>query len=114
MLPNLDMEELAYIRERTKGLSEQDLNHFILIYRSKRRDPQLILVTTLLGFVSVAGVHRILLGQIGMGILYFFTAGLCLIGTIVDLVNYRTLASEYNMRMIDESMLIFDATKRNP
>lgn len=49
-LPNLDMEELAYIKERTQGLSEQDLNQFILIYRNKRRDPQLILITTILGF----------------------------------------------------------------
>lgn len=112
MLPNLDMEELAYIRERTNDLSEQELNQFILIYRGKRRDPQLILITTLLGFIIVAGIQRFLVGQIGMGILYLLTAGLCFIGTIVDLVNYKSLATEFNRKMVDESRMIFDATKR--
>ncbi len=112
MLPNLDMEELAYIRERTNDLSEQELNQFILIYRGKRRDPQLILITTLLGFIVVAGIQRFLVGQIGMGILYLLTLGLCFIGTIVDLVNYKSLATEFNRKMVDEARMIFDATKR--
>jgi TM2 domain-containing membrane protein YozV len=56
----------------------------------------------LLGFVGVAGVHRFITEQIGLGILYFFTGGLCLIGTIVDLVNYQNLAFEYNRRVAHE------------
>lgn len=62
----------------------------------------MILLTTLLGFVVVAGVQRFLVGQIGMGILYLFTAGLCFIGTIVDLINYQDLAYEYNQRIANE------------
>ncbi len=31
-----------------------------------------------------------------MGILFLLTLGFCYIGVIVDLVNYRKLASEYN------------------
>ena len=31
-----------------------------------------------------------------MGLLYLFTAGFCLIGTIIDIVNYKKLAFEYN------------------
>ncbi|MBZ0243813.1 MAG: NINE protein, partial [Bacteroidales bacterium] len=56
----------------------------------------------LLGFVGFAGVHRFILNQIGMGILYFFTAGLCLIGTIVDLVNYQNLTFTYNRQIASE------------
>ena len=59
-------------------------------------NPQLVLLLTVLGFLGFAGVHRIILNQIGMGILYFFTAGLCLIGTIVDLVNYQSMAFGFN------------------
>jgi hypothetical protein len=36
--------------------------------------------------------------------LYFFTAGLCLIGTIVDLVNHQKLAFEYNQKVANEVM----------
>jgi TM2 domain-containing membrane protein YozV len=50
------------------------------------------------GLIGVAGIHRILVGDIGLGILYFFTAGLCFIGTIVDMINYRRLANDYNLK----------------
>ena len=58
--------------------------------------------TALLGFIVVAGVHRLLLGQIEMGILYLFTGGLCLVGTIIDLVNHQKLAFEYNQKVANE------------
>ena len=45
-----------------------------------------------------------MVGENGMGILYFFTGGLCLIGTIVDLVNHKRLTFEYNQQMARESM----------
>jgi TM2 domain-containing membrane protein YozV len=76
--------------------------NFANVYRARRRDPQLILLTTLLGFIVVAGVQRFLVGQIGMGILYLFTGGLCLIGTIIDLINYQDLAFEFNQGVAHE------------
>jgi len=56
------------------------------------------LLTTILGFVVIAGIQRFILGEIGMGILYLFTGGLCLIGTIIDLVNYKKMAFDYNAK----------------
>jgi hypothetical protein len=41
-----------------------------------------------------------------MGILYLFTAGFCFIGTIIDLVNYKTLANDYNRKMAYESFQV--------
>jgi len=38
-----------------------------------------------------------------MGLVYFFTGGFCLIGTIIDLVNHKKLALEYNQKMAFES-----------
>jgi TM2 domain-containing membrane protein YozV len=80
----------------------------------------MILILTLLGFFGFAGLHRFILGQIGLGILYLFTLGLCFIGTIVDLVNYKSLAYEYNMKVAHETLSLmsngFDVTspKKNP
>nr|MBP9099183.1 TM2 domain-containing protein [Ferruginibacter sp.] len=51
-----------------------------------------------------AGIQRFIIGQIGMGILYLFTGGLCLIGTIVDVINHKQLAFEFNQQMANESM----------
>jgi len=53
--------------------------------------------------MGFAGIQRFMVGQIGMGILYFFTGGLCFIGTIVDLVNHKSLANDYNRQMAYES-----------
>jgi hypothetical protein len=41
-----------------------------------------------------------------MGILYLFTLGFCLIGTIIDAINYRKLAWEFNKKAAIESASI--------
>jgi TM2 domain-containing membrane protein YozV len=105
-LPELTGNELELVRSLTKDYSDDEMMNFANVYRSRRRDPQIILLTGILGFLGIAGVQRFLVGQIGMGILYFFTAGLCLIGTIVDLVNYQNLAFEYNQRIAQEVNLL--------
>ncbi|MGM0375235.1 MAG: TM2 domain-containing protein [Bacteroidota bacterium] len=96
LMPEVDMEEAYFLNDLLKEKSEQQVKDFLAIYRTRRRDPQITLITALIGFLGVSGIHRFLLNQIGMGILYLLTGGLCLIGTIVDLVNYRTLTLEYN------------------
>jgi TM2 domain-containing membrane protein YozV len=102
ILPELDLQEMSYIQSIVKNFDEQQLINFANIYRSRRRDPQIILLTALLGFLGIAGVHRFLIEQVGMGILYVFTGGLCFIGTIVDLVNHRQLAFDYNIKIANE------------
>ena len=105
-------EELITINSRTQGFSDDELTHFSMIYRSKRKDPQTILLLCLLGLVGVAGVHRFVIGHVGLGILFFFTGGLCLIGTIVDAINHKDLALEYNGKMIAETLSMLNMIRR--
>ncbi len=105
-IPEAQGQEMAVLQEVTKGYDEKQLLSFATVYRSRRRDPQMILLTTVLGFIVIAGVQRFMIGQIGMGLLYLFTFGLCFIGTIIDLINYQDLAFEYNRRMIMETAAI--------
>jgi len=100
--PELEGDEMRYIAKVIEEMNDETLNQFKNVYRSRRKDPMLILVLALLGLLGVAGVHRFFVGHIGMGILYFFTAGLCLIGTIVDMINYRNFAFEYNRNIARE------------
>jgi TM2 domain-containing membrane protein YozV len=99
LMPNLEPDEFGYIQGLLKDASDEKVQQFATIYNSRRKDPQTVLLLTLVGFLGVAGVQRFVLDQIGMGLLYLFTAGLCFIGTIVDLVNYKRLAFEYNQRV---------------
>ncbi|MDY0102354.1 MAG: TM2 domain-containing protein [Lentimicrobium sp.] len=101
-LPELQGMELNHIQLIIKDFSDKQAQSFAMIYRARRRDPQIILLTSLVGFLGFAGIHRFLVNQIGMGILYFFTAGLCFIGTIVDAVNYQNIAFEYNRQIAGE------------
>jgi len=101
-LPELQGMELNHVQMLIKDFSDKQAQHFASIYRARRKDPQMILLTCLLGLIVVAGVHRFILGQIGMGLLYLFTGGLCVIGTIVDAVNYQSLAFEYNRNVANE------------
>lgn len=102
MMPELDMQEMTYVDSITKNYTDQQMLNFANFYRSRRRDPQMILLVTLAGFLGFAGIQRFLTDQIGMGILYFFTVGLCFIGTIVDLINYKQIALEYNIKVANE------------
>lgn len=111
-LYDITPEELITINSRTQGFGDDELTHFSMIYRSKRKDPQTILLLCLLGLVGVSGIHRFVIGNIGMGILYFFTGGLCLVGTIVDAINHKDLALEYNGKMIAETLTMLNMIKR--
>ncbi|GIV58627.1 MAG: membrane protein [Rhodothermaceae bacterium] len=101
-LPELEGDEQVYVATLLKNLTDEQAEQFAHVYRSRRRDANTTLILALLGFVVVAGIHRFYLGQIGMGLLYLFTGGLCLIGTIVDLFNYKRLTFEYNRKQADE------------
>jgi TM2 domain-containing membrane protein YozV len=111
MLYDTTPEELIQVDAMTKGFTDLQLQQFVMIYRNKRKDEQTILLTCLLGVICFAGLHRFIMGQIGMGILYFFTGGLCLIGTIVDAINHKQLALEHNMKMIGETLAMMNMVR---
>ena len=100
--PGMDISEAVFIDDLLKEHSDSEIEKFAMMYGSRRKDPQLILILAAIGLLGFAGIHRFMINQIGMGILYFLTGGLCLIGTIVDLINYKSLALEYNQKVAYE------------
>ena len=108
-IPELEGMELGYIQGLMKNMDEDQASLFAQVYRARRKDAQMILILTLIGFFGFAGLHRFILGQVGLGILYILTLGLCFIGTIVDLVNYKSLAYEYNIKMAHETLAMISS-----
>lgn len=102
MLPNLQPDELALLDNLTQNLNEEQSQMFITMYASRRKTTETVLICTLIAFLGVAGIQRFILGQVGMGILYLFTGGLCLIGTIMDIVNHKRLTFEFNAQQAHE------------
>ncbi|MFP5039712.1 TM2 domain-containing protein [Parasediminibacterium sp. JCM 36343] len=109
LIPSIEAEELAYLHAVTKDLTDDKLQTFLAVYNGKRKKSEVILIGCVLGFVAAGGIQRFMVGQIGMGVLYLFTGGLCLIGTIVDLINYKQIAFDYNAKMAVESMGMVNA-----
>lgn len=107
-LPELSGEELRYIAEILKQMSEEEANQFASVYRARRRDPMLVLISALAGLFILPGIQRFILNQIGMGLLYLFTIGLCFVGSIVDIVTYKKLAFEYNSKVAQEVLIIMN------
>ncbi len=102
LMPSLEADEMAFVQMLIKDMSENQAQQFAMSYMSRRKDPSNMLLFTLLGFLWIAGIQRFVLGQIGLGIIYLITVGLCFIGTIVDLINYKKLAFEYNTKQAQE------------
>ncbi len=96
LLPDLEGDEQVFVQGLIKEMDDDKAQMFANSYRSRRKDPNTLLLVSLLGFIGIAGVQRFMVGQTGMGLLYFFTGGLCGIGTIVDLVNAKKIAFTYN------------------
>jgi TM2 domain-containing membrane protein YozV len=105
-IPEAQGEEFFFLEKTCEYMDEEQLRLFSSIYRTRRRDPQNVLILGILGMIIAPGLQRFYVGQIGWGIAFFFTAGFCLIGSIIDLLNYKDLALEYNQKTASEIVQI--------
>jgi TM2 domain-containing membrane protein YozV len=109
LMASLDLEEANNLGPLLNRMSEEHQSQFMSIYLSKRRDPVLILVCILAGFVCFAGLQRFITDRIGLGLLYFFTGGFLLIGTIIDLFRYKSIARTYNEKIAQQTAAILSS-----
>ncbi|MBR0278149.1 MAG: TM2 domain-containing protein [Clostridia bacterium] len=52
-----------------------------------RKSKTVALILCIIGFFGFGGLHRMYVGKVGSGVLHFLTYGLCVIGTIIDLIS---------------------------
>ncbi|AFN74582.1 TM2 domain-containing protein [Melioribacter roseus P3M-2] len=102
LMPEIMGEEQIFVASIIKNFDDQKAQQFANVYRTRRRDPQTILLLTLVGFLGIAGIQRFITDRMGLGILYLLTGGICMIGTIIDLINYKKIAFEYNQKQAME------------
>ena len=101
-MPELQEPERTYLQGLVGRMAHDQIQVFASAYRQRRKDPHTVLLTAIIGLVAIPGLQRFWLGQIGLGFLLLFTWGLLLIGSISDLVRYKTLALMYNQRVAQE------------
>jgi len=96
------MEEYSFLHHASAGLSQNQMQTFMLVYNSRRKNPNDILLATLLGFLGLAGLQRFMTRQYILGGLYLITFGFFGIGTLIDLVTYKGIANDYNRHLAYE------------
>lgn len=79
-----------------RELSQTELMQLDMQVREERKDAGTMMVLACIGFIGVAGINRFAMGEIGTGILWLLTWGLCGIGTIFDLVTLNGKVKRYN------------------
>jgi len=99
---DMTMDEYSFIHHASAGLTENQMQTFMLVYNSRRKNPTDILLVTLLGFLGVAGIQRFMTGRIFLGILYLITGGFFGIGTLIDALTYKSIANDYNRQLAYE------------
>lgn len=52
-----------------------------------RKKKIVALILCLLGFVGIAGLHRMYVGRAGSGVFHLLTCGLCFVGTVIDTIS---------------------------
>ncbi len=102
-LSGITPEEVNFLQMATAELNEDQQKQFFIAYTSKRKNPQDILLLTVIGFLGIAGIQRFAMRQIAWGVFYLFTMGLFGICTIADLINNKSLTLEYNKEIAYES-----------
>jgi TM2 domain-containing membrane protein YozV len=98
-LLELSDSERIYIQNLIAQIPLQQAEVFLIEYRKRRKDPQTVLLSAVIGLVACPGFQRFWLGEVGMGLLFLFTAGFLAMGSIIDLCTYRTLARCHNERV---------------
>uniref|UniRef100_UPI0025EFBDB9 TM2 domain-containing protein n=1 Tax=uncultured Mucilaginibacter sp. TaxID=797541 RepID=UPI0025EFBDB9 len=98
----ITMEEYSFLHHASAGLSQNQMQTFLLVYNSRRKNPNDILLATLLGFLGLAGMQRFMTRNYMLGGLYLLTFGFFGIGTLIDLITYKSIANDYNRHLAYE------------
>ena len=98
----MTIDEYSFLHHASAGLNQNQMQTFTLVYNSRRKNPNDILMVTLLGFFGIAGIQRFMTNQIFLGLIYFFTGGFLGIGTLIDLFNYKSITNDYNRHLAYE------------
>nr|WP_315032225.1 TM2 domain-containing protein [uncultured Porphyromonas sp.] len=86
--------QLPFIREQ---LTQLDDARFSIISTMEYRDPTTMLLVSIFG--GSLGIDRFMLGDTGLGVAKFLTAGGCGIFTIIDWFQIQNITKRKNMEL---------------
>lgn len=97
LFASLEGSELYTVHGLIANMTPAQKEEFLYAYQENRKKP--LIATLLAVFGGVYGLHRFYLGQTGMGVAYFFTGGLLMVGWIRDMFRAGRMAREVNQEL---------------
>lgn len=101
-LPDVSGDEQIVVAELLKPMDDTQAETFAHVYRNRRKDPTVVLILTLVGFLGLAGLQRFYTDRIVLGLLYLVTWGFCGVGIVLDAIRYKKVALAYNQEQAHE------------
>lgn len=94
-------EKFMMIQE---ALAQLDDSKTMIVQTMELKDPTTLLILSIL--LGSIGVDRFMLGEVGMGILKLLTCGGFYIWWIIDMVNSKKMAQEYNYKKLVKTLAL--------
>ncbi|MDY5969990.1 MAG: TM2 domain-containing protein [Bacteroidales bacterium] len=98
--------DLVFVKKKLQAMTEDDVIAMSLL---DYVNPTVNLIVSI--FAGGLGVDRFLIGQTGLGILKFVTAGGLGIWTIIDWFQIQNLTKRHNMEVFNRGLLYLDMAK---
>lgn len=100
-LKGFSEEEKLYISNLIENFTEDEQEMFIAKYNPRRKNGLSYILLALLGFVGLAGFHRFYTNNILLGIAELGTFGFFIVGTLVDIINFRKHVTTANIEIAE-------------
>lgn len=95
----LPQTAIPMLRDRLQDLSSEQL---IALNSIEFKDPTMVLIIA----IFFCGVDRMLIGQVGLGVLKMITAGGCGIWWLIDLFSISEATRQYNLNKLNETLIL--------
>jgi len=109
-MPEVEADELLSLNFIVKDMNEEQIKSFAEAFRIKSKTRSNLWIFYALSALGLGGAHRLYLGQVGMGLLYFLTWNFCLVGLVIDIFASRSMVSTYNLSEANKVARLIRAT----
>ena len=112
VFPEAEGQEQLFLSGLISDMTDNQAQTFAIAYGAQRKDPTTFIILTLIGLLIIAGIGRFYNGNMGLGILYLLTGGLCWIGTLIDIFKFKTIVFQANSVKAQQIAMLARASGR--
>lgn len=99
----LTLRSLYTLEPLLDRVADEDVD---FLYAIELKNPEFVLLLSVLGFFGLAGLDRVYIGDVGLGILKFITLGGLGLWTVADLFFITERTKQANAKKLEEHIML--------